>query len=103
MSFENENPQLEEVVEVETPLKEMLVNYVGERENPEDEQVTVQMIVNTIATEFPEFLTVVAEENWIRGYHQALTDAETGQKAYQEYLKGTAAKGTDERQDTTTD
>jgi hypothetical protein len=34
------------------------------------------MIVETLAQEFPEFLMVVAEENWLRGYHQALTDVE---------------------------
>tara|TARA_R110002020_G_scaffold472564_1_gene700825 strand:- start:2787 stop:3077 length:291 start_codon:yes stop_codon:yes gene_type:complete len=96
MSLENENPQLEEAVEVETPLKEMLVNYVGEKTSPEDDQVTVQMIVNTIAAEFPEFLSVVAEENWVRGYHQALTDVETGQKAYQEYLSNASIKETNE-------
>ena len=27
---------------------------------------------------------VVAEENWIRGYHQALTDVEIGRKAHAE-------------------
>ena len=37
------------------------------------------MIVETMATEFPEFLMAVAEENWIRGYHQALDDVDAGQ------------------------
>jgi hypothetical protein len=31
-----------------------------------------------MAEEFPEFLMVVAEENWIRGYHQALEDVDSG-------------------------
>ena len=69
-------------VEKTTPIKEWLVEYIGEQHNPENEQVTVEMIVNTMADEFPEFLMVVAEENWIRGYHQALTDVEEVQKAY---------------------
>ena len=103
MSLENENPLLNQTVEAETPLKDMLLTYVGDKTNPADDEVTVQMIVNTVAEEFPEFLTVVAEENWIRGYHQALTDVETGQNAYNEYLAEQESKENDEQQDTTTD
>jgi hypothetical protein len=65
---------MEDVTEVNTEMKDWLVNYVGERHNPENEGVTVEMIVETMAQEFPEFLLVVAEENWIRGYHQAIDD-----------------------------
>ena len=36
------------------------------------------MIVNTMAKEFPEFVLTVAEENWVRGYQQALNDVDTG-------------------------
>ena len=38
------------------------------------------MIVKTVAEEFPEFLLVVAEENFIRGYQQGLHDVEEGEK-----------------------
>ncbi len=41
------------------------------------------MIVEVMSEEFPEFLMALAEENWIRGYRQALTDVEVGQKAHQ--------------------
>ena len=34
------------------------------------------MIVDTVAEEFPEFLFAVAEENFLRGYNQALTDSD---------------------------
>ena len=34
------------------------------------------MIVHQVASDFPEFLMVVAEENWIRGYRQAFLDME---------------------------
>jgi len=51
---------------------------VGEKLNPDNDQVTLEMMIEILAEEFPEFLLAVAEENWIRGYHQALTDAETG-------------------------
>jgi len=65
-------------LEKETKLKEWLVNYVGQKHSPEDEKVTVEMVVETIAEEFPEFLLAVAEENWVRGYRQALDDSEIG-------------------------
>ena len=71
---------LDEVVDTETEMKNWLVNYVGERQDPENGEVTVDMIVETMATEFPEFLMAVAEENWIRGYHQALNDVELGEQ-----------------------
>ena len=75
---------LKEVVNTTTELKKWLVNYVGERQDPENGEVTVDMIVETMATEFPEFLMAVAEENWIRGYHQALHDVETGRNMIEE-------------------
>ena len=37
-----------------------------------------------MAKEFPEFVLTVAEENWIRGYQQAMIDAEFGQRAIEE-------------------
>ena len=72
-----ENPTLKEVVQKNTILKEWLVNYVGEKINPKDGNITVEMIVEVLAQEFPEFLMVVAEENFIRGYEQAITDVES--------------------------
>ena len=65
---------LAETVNPNTEMKEWLVNYVGEKHNPNDEGVTVDMIVTTMANEFPEFLLAVAEENWTRGYRQAFDD-----------------------------
>jgi|TARA_R110000824_G_scaffold99360_10_gene236728 disulfide oxidoreductase YuzD len=63
-----------ETAEKSTKLKEMLVDYVGNTLNPKNENVTVEMIIKVVAEEFPEFLLVVAEENYLRGYEQALTD-----------------------------
>ena len=68
----------------ETVMKEWLTNYVGKAVNPADENVTVEMIVEVMAKEFPEFLLVVAEENFIRGYEQALTDVKEIQNKYAE-------------------
>jgi len=67
------------VVERDSPLKQMLLEYVGNKyATPDDEgefEVTVQMIVETLAHEFPEFVMIMAEENWVRGYQQGIDDA----------------------------
>jgi uncharacterized iron-regulated protein len=83
MNYE-ETEGLKETVETDTEMKNWLVNYVGEKHDPDSGEVTVEMIVETMATEFPEFLMVIAEENWIRGYHQALDDVDAGQKVLEE-------------------
>lgn len=75
-----ENPTLTEEVKTENKLKTWLVNYVGEKKGPSNDQVTVEMIIETMSEEFPEFLMAFAEENWIRGYHQGLADVEEGEK-----------------------
>ena len=62
------------------PLKQMLVDYVGSVLQPENGDVTVDMIVQAMASEFPDFLLVVAKENWIRGYQQAMFDVENIEK-----------------------
>ena len=64
---------LEEVVSSDTGLKELVVNYIGQRlAGPEE--ISVDMAVEVFAAEFPEFLLAVAEENFLRGYEQALVD-----------------------------
>jgi hypothetical protein len=76
----NKSPLLESIVEkTESDLKLWLVDYVGTKENSDSGEVTVESIINVMAEEFPEFLMAVAEENWIRGYHQALSDVEMGE------------------------
>ena len=71
-----DNPELREVVERDNELKIWLVDYVGNKHEPEDGNVTVEMIVQTLADDFPEFVMAVAGENFLRGYHQALCDLE---------------------------
>ena len=64
---------LEDTVSANTGLKELVVNYIGNRlAGPEN--ITVDMAVEVFAAEFPEFLLAVAEENFLRGYEQALID-----------------------------
>ena len=80
----NENPDLLEPIEPDTEVKNWLVEYVGEKLAPEDNQVTVEMVIKVVAKEFPEFLLPVAEENFIRGYRQALNDVEEGRQLVEE-------------------
>ena len=78
---------LEQKVDKESKVKEFLVDYVGSVFQPENDEVTVSMIIDTMAEEFPEFVLALAQENWIRGYHQAINDMETGKRLYEEELK----------------
>ena len=65
---------------------------VGEKKNPENGEVTTEMVVEIMMKEFPEFLAVVAEENWIRGYKQAIADVEEGEKFILEEMKSRVKK-----------
>ena len=77
MSDNTENPDLHVAVSKENEMKKWLVNYVGEKLQPENDEVNVEMIIEVMAKEFPEFLLVIAEENFIRGYQQGLADSES--------------------------
>jgi hypothetical protein len=90
MSNEEENPLLKTAVAAETPLQKMIVEYVGNKVNPENREVTVEMIVEVMAEEFPHFVLALAEENWIRGYRQALDDVEREVQSAEQDSEGTA-------------
>jgi hypothetical protein len=62
------------VIRKDSPLKKWLVTYVGKLLKPENNLVTTEMIVSVLSEEFPEFLLLIAEENFIRGYKQATND-----------------------------
>ena len=64
----------------ESELKKIIVNYVGEKLNPENDEITVENIIDIFSQEFPEFLLSLAEENWVNGYTQALKDVEYFEK-----------------------
>ena len=76
---DNVNVGANVVIAAENPLKQMLLEYVGNKYATEEDdgefEVTVQMIVETLAHEFPEFVMIMAEENWVRGYQQGIDDA----------------------------
>ena len=69
-----------EVLPSDSELKEIIVDYVGNTLNPESEQITVEQVIEVFAKEFPEFLLVLAEENWVNGYTQALRDLDYAAK-----------------------
>jgi len=70
----HENPMLAMTVEGDSELKKMLVEYVGTK--LDNEEVTVNMIAEVLAAEFPEFVFAFAEENFLRGYQLGLDDAD---------------------------
>ena len=80
MSIENENPDLLKPIQPENEMKTWLVEYVGSKLEPENDEVNVEMIIKVMAEEFPEFLMPVAEENFIRGYRQAVYDMDQNNK-----------------------
>lgn len=71
------NPGLTQPVSTDTKLKTFLVEYAGEKKTPVNDEVTVATIVEVLTEDFPELVLALAEENWIRGYHQAFHDIET--------------------------
>ncbi len=75
---QEKNPVLTEPVEAVNPMKEWLIDYVGNILKPADGNVTTEMIVHAFGVEFPELMLAIAEENWMRGYAQALHDSEKG-------------------------
>ena len=70
----HQNPMLAMTVKGDSELKKMLVDYVGTK--LDNEEVTVNMIAEVLAAEFPEFVFAFAEENFLRGYQLGLDDAD---------------------------
>ena len=67
---------MSEEIKNDTPLKDLIVDFVGNKLNPENDEVTIEHITEVFSEEFPEFLLKMAEENWINGYTQALNDVD---------------------------
>ena len=65
-----------EVMPTDSELKEIIVDYVGNKLNPEEDTITVEQVIEVFADQFPEMLLALAEENWVNGYTQALNDVE---------------------------
>lgn len=69
---------LNKVITCDGHLKETIINYIGEKLDPENGEVTLEMVISTFAEEFPEMLLTIAEENYLKGYSQGLDDAAEG-------------------------
>jgi len=82
--MDTSNPNLRKVVFPETPLKHALVDFAGTKFNPDDGNVTVEMIIQALGEDFPELIWAMAEENFFRGYEQALTDVKSVEAALEE-------------------
>ena len=94
------NPHLEEEPELDSEMKKIIVDYVGNKYLLEGELVTVELVIEAFSREFPEFLLGLAEENFFRGYSQALSDVNDGdeflRKTVDEHVKmaeGTSKNG----------
>ena len=73
---ENKNTELLMPIAKNNEMKRLLVNYVGEQLEPENDEVTMEMVIQVMSLEFPEILLAIAEENFIRGYQQAMWDVD---------------------------
>jgi len=67
---------LDKVVEVRNEVQEDLVRHVENKINVHKDQITIGQVIGILASEFPEIVIAIAEENWIRGYKQGLDDAQ---------------------------
>jgi len=83
MQVENDNPEILLPVVQDSEIKTWLVNYVGDKLSPADGDVNVEMIVEVMASEFPELLLPIAEENFVRGYQQAAQDIKQWEVTYE--------------------
>lgn len=70
------NESIQEPIQPDSQLMEMIVQYTGMKFQPADEQVNLQMIISTLAEEFPSLILALSEEQFVRGYEQALEDVE---------------------------
>ena len=68
----------------ENQVIDYLVNYTGEKLNPENDEVTIGMIIDVLSQDFPDLVLCLSEENWVPGYQQALTDVQEGERLYNE-------------------
>ena len=81
---ESDLSMLDDTPDSNNELKEYLINYTGLKKDPEDENVTLEMIIDVLSEAFPELVLCLSEENWVRGYTQALTDVEIGERMLHE-------------------
>ena len=64
----------EVVYNEDSELRKMIMEYVLSRYTYEDELVTEEMILEVLIEEIPDIIFILSEENFFRGYEQALID-----------------------------
>lgn len=69
-------------------LKEMIVEYVGKVKQPENGEVSEEMVIEVLSEEFPDIMLLLAQDNYLRGYEQALDDTLELEKERERILKG---------------
>ena len=57
----------------EYTLRNEIVRTAGERFLPENDEVTVDMVIQTLAEDFPEIVFAIAEENYLKGFEEGLS------------------------------
>jgi|TARA_Y100000310_G_scaffold267837_2_gene280087 hypothetical protein len=58
--------------ETSSDLKTMIVDYTGYKLKPENHEITVDMVVQVLAEDFPEIVFAIAEENYLKGFEEGL-------------------------------
>ena len=60
-------------------IKEIILEYISSNNSNNSNNsntipidITIEMVIDTLSKEFPELLLPIAEENYIRGYHEAM-------------------------------
>ena len=54
------NEDLTNEVQADSELKDLIVNYVVTKKNPENDEVTLKLVLDTFSEEFPEFVLPLA-------------------------------------------
>jgi|GEM_PF-3163838 len=91
--------ELQQPVEPINPLKAFFIEYVGNKYKPEDGAVTVEMCVQALGEDFPEFLVPVCEQNFFLGYNQCEADIRTALTARDAAKETEASVDLDETED----
>ena len=82
--MEEEIKTIKDIIIPSGPLKQMFVDYVGNKLEPENGEVSLEMLFQVLGEEFPELLLMLAEQNFIAGYEQAAKDFVAIEKIKQE-------------------
>ena len=72
-------------VDATNDLKKLLVQYTKDTLKPENQEVTLEMVITVLASQFPDLMLAISEESFISGYDQAFADMEEFRKEHKDY------------------